>query len=94
MKKVIHIDEPAHIWFGLSYASFYVMPRVVLQSAPPELQRRFIEAAEAIHDAVGRYGKWGSLACYNAGEGRYKQLMKYGRRLPQETIDYQRKVLG
>lgn len=45
-------------------------------------------------DYVGRYGKWGSLACYNAGEGRYKQLMKYGRRLPQETIDYQRKVLG
>jgi hypothetical protein len=49
---VIHIDEPAHIWFGLSYASFYVMPRVVLQSAPPDLQRAFIAAAEAIHAAV------------------------------------------
>lgn len=44
-------------------------------------------------DYVKRFGTWGALAVYNAGEGRYKQLMKYGRRLPQETIDYQRKIL-
>ena len=45
-------------------------------------------------DFTPRYGKWGALACYNAGEGRYKQLMKYGRRLPKDTIDYQARVLG
>lgn len=44
-------------------------------------------------DYVARFGEWGALACYNAGEGRYRQLWN-GRRLPQETIDYQRKVLG
>jgi soluble lytic murein transglycosylase-like protein len=42
---------------------------------------------------VPTYGIWGALAVYNAGEGRYKQLWK-GRRLPEETILYQRKVLA
>jgi hypothetical protein len=27
-------DEPIHLWFGLSYASFFVMPRTVMQSMP------------------------------------------------------------
>ena len=34
--------SPVHNWFGLSYASYFVMPRSVLQSMPFEWQWEFI----------------------------------------------------
>lgn len=39
-------DEPIHLWFGLSYASFFVMPRTVMQSMPATWQRRFVALVE------------------------------------------------
>lgn len=46
----VHVtDEPIHEAFGLSYASYYVMPRVVLQSMPVDWQRRFIALTEEIY---------------------------------------------
>jgi soluble lytic murein transglycosylase-like protein len=44
-------------------------------------------------DLVRRFGTWGAVACYNAGEGRYRQLWK-GRQLPAETIEYLKGVLN
>lgn len=43
-------------------------------------------------DYVKRFGRWGALAVYNCGEGRYRQLW-HGRALPQETVEYQRRIL-
>lgn len=43
------IDEPIHEAFGLSYANYYVMPRVVLQSMPVEWQRQFVALSEEIY---------------------------------------------
>lgn len=31
-----------HDWFGLTYASYLVLPRLILQEMPPEFQIRFI----------------------------------------------------
>lgn len=42
--------EPIHGWFGLTYASYLVLPRSVLQSLPQSLQRQLVEALEAIAD--------------------------------------------
>jgi len=36
-------DEPVHNWFQLSYSSYLVLPRSVLQSMPVEWQRDFID---------------------------------------------------
>ena len=41
-------EEPIHDWFGLTYASYLVMPRTVLQSCSMETQRKLIEAIEAV----------------------------------------------
>ena len=35
-------EEPVHNWFGLTYSSYLVLPRTLLQSAPVEWQRDFI----------------------------------------------------
>jgi len=42
---------------------------------------------------IKRYGTWGGVASYNCGPGRYQELWN-GRMLPEETVDYLKKVLG
>lgn len=42
-EEIVVIDEPIHEWFELSYSSYLVLPRSILQSAPVEWQRRFVE---------------------------------------------------
>jgi hypothetical protein len=41
-------SEPIHSWFGLSYASYVVMPRSILQSCSPETQQLLVKAFEAV----------------------------------------------
>lgn len=45
-------EEAVHEWFGLTYASFMVLPRVALQSMPPEWQRRFIAMVSEIEQTL------------------------------------------
>ena len=40
-------QEPINNWFGLTYSSYLVIPRVLLQSAPVEWQREFVRL---LHD--------------------------------------------
>lgn len=42
---------------------------------------------------IKRFGTWGAVCAFNCGDGRFMQLLKYGRRLPKETEDYFKKVL-
>lgn len=51
-------DEPIHLWFGLSYASFFVMPRTVMQSMPAAWQRRFIALVEESAEA---FPEWDAM---------------------------------
>ncbi len=46
-------DEPIHEWFELSYANYLVLPRAILQSAPPDLQRRLRTCLEELHEMFG-----------------------------------------
>lgn len=49
-QRVSSYSEPIHLWFELSYASYLVLPRSVLQSTPIEWQRRFVECLEELND--------------------------------------------
>ena len=42
--------EPIHGWFGLTYASYLVLPRSLLQSAPVTWQRQFVKLLEDMRD--------------------------------------------
>ncbi len=46
-----HPDNPLHQWFGLSYANYFVMPRLALQAMPAEWQTRFINLIGEIDKA-------------------------------------------
>lgn len=48
-------DEPIHAAFGLSYASYLVVPRTVLQSMPIEWQARFVALMNETHE---RFPGW------------------------------------
>jgi hypothetical protein len=43
-------DGPIHGWFGLTYRSYLVLPRSLLQEMPTEWQQRFVDAIEEIRD--------------------------------------------
>lgn len=62
-KRPFAVDpEPVHEFFGLTYASYLVVPRSVLQSMPPEWQEKLVsllKEAEARMDRRYGFGKWG-----------------------------------
>ncbi len=47
--------DPMHGWFGLSYASYLVLPRSLIQEMPEEWQKRMVELLEEWDEAVGPY---------------------------------------
>ena len=45
------LETPVWDWFGLTYSSYFVMPRLALQSLPIDWQKRFValmQEAEAM----------------------------------------------
>lgn len=48
----VHVEEqePIHGWFELTYASYLVLPRSVLQSLPAQLQKQLVDALRAIEE--------------------------------------------
>lgn len=44
--------EPVHRYFELSYCSYKVLPRSVLQSMPVEWQRKFVQLLEQIPETL------------------------------------------
>lgn len=46
------LTEPIQEFFGLTYASYFVMPRSVLQSMPVEWQARFVAMIDEIDDVI------------------------------------------
>jgi hypothetical protein len=48
-------NGPVHAWFNLSYGSYYVAPRLALQSMPIWWQRIFIWLIDMLPPAPGDY---------------------------------------
>ena len=42
-------------WFSLTYASYLVLPRVLLQSMPPKWQKVFVAHLDQLEDAYPDY---------------------------------------
>lgn len=49
-------DGPVHAFFGLSYSSYQVVPRVLAQSMPHGWQARFVQCMEEMQEAFGHLG--------------------------------------
>ena len=56
-EKPIIIKEFVHEWFGLTYASYMVLPRTMLQSMPDNWQEKFIKLINEMDDKLGHHNK-------------------------------------
>lgn len=45
-----YVDDPIHGWFGLTYANYFVAPRMMLQAMPIEWQEKFIALMNEAND--------------------------------------------
>jgi hypothetical protein len=45
-------DSHVHTWFGLTYSSYLVIPRSLLQAMPPEWQANFVRLLREMRVAV------------------------------------------
>lgn len=72
-------------WFGLSYASFLVMPRVAMELMPDEWQEKM---AELLHeyDATIKTDAFDVHSCYVSVKGKNNRFMK----MPEELTNYRR----
>lgn len=58
MKKTIidgkecHVDDPIHIWFGLTYSSYLVLHRSVLCAMPLEWQEKMVALLEEMDETI------------------------------------------
>ena len=45
-------QEPIHNWFGLTYSSYLILQRTILQSMPKLWQKKFVDLLEELEDAT------------------------------------------
>ncbi len=57
--KVMMIHDDVHHWFSLSYSSFAVLPRSIMQSMPDEWQERFVQLMNDLEEAGYSYPEEG-----------------------------------
>ena len=74
--------DPIHHFFNLTYASYLVLPRSILQSMPDEWQRRFVMMLDEIE---ARFGNFPEVGTYDV---RLKD--EKGRSMTDPLADYER----
>lgn len=52
MKSAIYNDDPIHLWFELSYASYLCVPRSVLQSMPQKWQKKLVKLLDEMPEEL------------------------------------------
>jgi hypothetical protein len=62
--------------------------RLELGDDPFDAQDNIMAGAAYLRDLYDRFGAAGFLAAYQAGPERYEKLIRDGRPLPRETLDY------
>ncbi len=45
-------EEHIHNWFGLTYSSYLVLPRLMLESMPAEWQKKFVELLDEMEETL------------------------------------------
>lgn len=79
-------EEPIHEFFNLTYSSYFVIPRSILQSLPNDLQKQFVRVMEGIEDY------YDGMACSPPPYGSYYVYLKDedGDEIDDPFQDYER----
>lgn len=72
-----------HLWFGLSYAAFLVMPRVAMMQMPDEWQKKMAELLNQYDETIDT-SAFGVKGCRVNALGENGKLMK----MPEELLNY------
>lgn len=56
--------EAVHLYFGLSYCNYLVIPRSLLQSMPSSWQKKFIELVEELDERTDWRNNLSPVECY------------------------------
>ncbi len=82
--KKDNATQDIHTWFGLSYASYLVVPRCVLQSMPEEWQHKMTELLDQMNQTLD----------WKEG-GNYFVIMRddKGRYMSDQYKEYRRKTV-
>ena len=70
----VYRESPVHLEFGLTYASWLVWPRVVMQAMPIEWQERFVELVEELNEQFPDWEPDGEFCVLLRENGKYKKL--------------------
>ncbi|MGY2996968.1 lytic transglycosylase domain-containing protein [Mesorhizobium sp. URHB0026] len=103
LRAVMHVESVGDIHAVSSKGAMglmQIMPatwkelrtRYRLGDDPYQPRDNIFAGAAYLREMLDRFGRNGFLAAYNAGPGRYEELLVTGRPLPRETIDYVRKL--
>jgi hypothetical protein len=66
-------NGPMHGWFSLSYASYLVVPRSVIQSMPVEWQERCVALLEELNESHGSHLHGDYAVNLRGSGGRFQQ---------------------
>jgi hypothetical protein len=81
--------DAIHNWFSLSYASYLVMPRAIMQHMSPEWQNRFVELLNEFTDAVDFDDNYAVNLRDEKGKFKKDPLSQY-RKFPKERVPWRK----
>jgi len=95
MKKIngVYHEDPIHPWFGLSYASYLVLPRSILQAMPYEWQKRMVALLEEAEDIIDwqKIDENYNVLLRDRKTGRYKNdplaNYRHGNKLAESLVE-------
>lgn len=93
-KNGVWREDPIHIWFGLTYASWLTLPRVLMQEMPYEWQEKMVALLNEIDEEFPN-GRCGTTRVNQVKDGKLVKtpdwLINY-RHVDHEEIEKCRKI--
>ncbi len=85
-------DGPMHYWFSLSYSSFLVVPRTIIQSMPVEWQERLLALINEANEATRgtEYEDNRSYSVQAREDGMFVEMLPHYRRAPVLALNKER----
>lgn len=80
---ITHNRKDLSLWFGLSHAAFLVLPRVAMETMPPEWKEKMAELLNEYDETID-VSAYGVHSCFVTVKDENNRFMK----MPEELINY------
>ncbi len=83
MNEDLSYRKDLWLWFGLSYSSFLVLPRVAMHAMPKDWQEKMAELLNQYDETIDM-GAFGVDSCFVTVKDKENRFMK----MPPELLEY------